>query len=127
MMAMVCTFSCFFCFSELTPNTQVYDPHADQFRTDDTVDRLLALIYHTKFEKHTDSRRGMSKVLEELGQSKISERTKASLPGLPRLDTTVRNANWVLQYWTCQPFPDPVGDQFGFVKVKGATRYADDV
>lgn len=90
------------------------------------MDRLLALLYHVKFTKHTDSRQGMARVLGELKASKISDRTKASLPSEARLETTVRNSNWVLQYWTCERCPAPIGDQFGYAQVKGATRYADE-
>ena len=79
-----------------------------------------------KFEKHTDSRKGMAKVLMELKASKISDRTKDSLPSEARLETTVKNSNWVLQYWTCDSCPAPIGDQFGYTQVKGATRYADE-
>lgn len=103
-----------------------YDPAEDQLRADDAADRLLALIYHEKFPKHTQSRRGVRAVLAELRASGVSERTKATLPTPERLETTVRNVNWVLQYWRCEPCPDPVDPAFGYRRTdRGLTQYLD--
>jgi hypothetical protein len=103
-----------------------YDPAEDQLRTEDAADRLLALIYHEKFPKHTQSRRGTRAVLAELRASGISERTKGTLPTPERLEATVRNVNWVLQYWRCEPCPDPVDPQFGYRRTaQGLTQYLD--
>lgn len=104
----------------------VYDPREDQLRADEAADRLLALIYHEKFSKHTQSRKGARTVLAELQASAISERTKATLPTPERLEATVRNVNWVLQYWRCEPCPDPVDARFGYRRTQqGLTQYLD--
>lgn len=102
-----------------------YDASTGQLRTDDGPDRLVALIYHQKFPTHTDSRRGLRAVLGELMRSKISQRTKDSLPSPERIETTVRNVNWVLQYWTCAPTPDPLSDHYGYRAIRGRAQYVD--
>lgn len=104
----------------------VYDPAEGQLRADEAADRLIALIYHEKFPKHAPSRKGVRAVLTELQASAISERTKATLPTPERLEATVRNVNWVLQYWRCEPCPDPVDARFGYRRTpQGLTQYLD--
>ena len=104
----------------------VYDPRKDQLLADEAADRLLALIYHEKFSKHTQSRKGARAVLSELQASGISERTKATLPTPERLEATVRNVNWVLQYWRCEECPDPVDANYGYRRTpQGVTQYLD--
>ena len=103
-----------------------YDPAADLLRPEDGVDRLVALLYHEKFPKHAASRRGLRAVLAELQASGISQRTKDTLPSPERIEATVRNVNWVLQYWRCGPCPDPVHAAFGYRRTpQGLTQYAD--
>ena len=103
-----------------------YDPAADLLRPEDGVDRLVALLYHEKFPKHAASRRGLRAVLAELQASGISQRTKDTLPSPERIEATVRNVNWVLQYWRCRPCPDPVHAAFGYRRTpQGLTQYAD--
>lgn len=103
-----------------------YDPAADLLRPEDGADRLVALLYHEKFPKHAPSRRGLRAVLAELQASGISQRTKDTLPSPERIEATVRNVNWVLQYWRCGACPDPVHAAFGYRRTpQGLTQYAD--
>lgn len=105
----------------------VYDPAADQLRVPEAVDRLVAALYHLKFPKHAADRRGYMVVLGQIRASGLSAKIKEGLPSPARVETTVRNANWVLQYWRCEPAPDPVenGAQFGYRLERGVPRYAD--
>ena len=51
---------------------------------------------------------------------------KATLPTLERVICTIRNANWVLAYWTCEPAPDPIQHAFGFRQLpNGGAEYDD--
>lgn len=103
-----------------------YDPAVDLLRPEDGADRLVALLYHEKFAKHAPSRRGLRAVLAELQASGISQRTKDTLPQAERIEATVRNVNWVLQYWRCADCPDPVDAAFGYRRTpQGLTQYAD--
>ena len=53
-------------------------------------------------------------------------RVRDSLPSCARVHCTVRNANWVLAYWTCEPPPDPIQPAYGFrLLASGATEYDD--
>lgn len=118
-------------FNDMLPGVwmtlvMVYDPETDQLRTDCAADRLVALLYHSKFQKHAPTRRGLRAVLAELQASGLSERTKATLPTPERIESTVRNVNWVLQYWRCAECPDPVAPEFGYKRTpRGLTQYLD--
>ena len=91
------------------------------------VNHLVALLYKLKFPRHARPQcEGLREVLSDLQASAIAQRTKDSLPTLERIDCTVRNANWVLAYWTCEPAPDPVQPAYGFRQLaSGATEYDD--
>ena len=92
------------------------------------TDQLVALLYRTKFPKHVGQVSGASlqAVLAALQGSSISDRVKQSLPSYERVACTVRNANWVLAYWTCEPAPDPIQPEYGFRLLPGGcTEYAD--
>ena len=67
-----------------------YDPAKDQLIESDALDRLIPLIYHTKYGNHTQSRYGMGKVLEEIQRSKLSTRSKESMPSVARVACTIR-------------------------------------
>jgi hypothetical protein len=71
---------------------------------------------------------GLATVLHDLAQSKLSARTKQTLPTPERVACTVLNANWVLRYWRCRPAecPDPLeaGGRFGYTLVGGLPAYA---
>lgn len=102
-----------------------YDPLNDQLIPDTAADRLVALIYYTKFTKHVKSASGLSRLLDELSKSSLAQRTKESLPNLDRILCTVKNVNWVLKYWTCEDYPDPVQPMYGYsLGHTGAAIYA---
>lgn len=89
------------------------------------VDQLVSLLYRTKFPKHAQAA-DLRGVLDDLQRSSIASRTKESLPTAERVACTVRNANWVLAYWTCEPAPDPIQPQFGFRLLAGGCPGYDD-
>lgn len=98
-------------------------------KLDDTRggNQLVALLYKLKFPKHARAQgEGLREVLSDLQHSTIAQKTKDSLPTSERIACTVRNANWVLAYWTCEPAPDPVQPAYGFRQLaNGATEYDD--
>jgi hypothetical protein len=104
----------------------VFDPALDALAVDEAADRLVALIYCAKYPKHARSRSGLAIVLAELRASPISERTKAALPSPARVACTLRNANWLLAYWTCERPPDPIQPCYGFrTDAAGRPEYDD--
>jgi hypothetical protein len=101
------------------PLVMSYDPLQSQFKLEPTMHCLITRIYHTKFHKHVRPENGMSYPLthHDLLHSKISQRTKDSLASQERIQTTIKNCNWVLQYWLCENKPpDPISQQFGYAK-----------
>jgi hypothetical protein len=104
-----------------------YHPGQCSLVQDQATERLVALLYRTKFPKHvSQDDSALRTVLADLQGSAISERVKLTLPSYERIACTVRNANWVLQYWTCEPAPDPIQPEYGFrLLPSGCTEYAD--
>ena len=104
-----------------------YHPGMGCLVQEHAVNRLVALLYRTKFPKHTHAGDGgLSDVLRDLQGSSISARVKESLPTYERIACTVRNANWVLAYWTCGPAPDPIQPNYGFrLLASGCPEYDD--
>jgi hypothetical protein len=67
-------------------------------------------------------------MLDALKSSTLAQRTKDSLPSVGRVQCTVRNANWVLAYWSREDgeTPDPIQPAYGFRTLPcGATAYDD--
>lgn len=107
-----------------------YDPLTGQMDVDGATDGLVASIYAAKYATHVrDAPFSLRAVLETLHGSKLSQRTKESLPTVGRIACTVRNVNWLLLYWR-QPLvaPDPLlkeggAPRFGYVKRRGCVEY----
>ena len=58
-------------------------------------------------------------------QGKISDRTKQNLHSEEIIQCSIRNANWVMQYWTCEPHPDPIQAEYGYSLHQRVPEYAD--
>jgi hypothetical protein len=97
-------------------------------------DTLMARIYRYKFPKHTTAPtpgapENLPGVLSDL-REKLGGKNKELVPTESRLETTVRNTNWLLMYWRCdEPVhsdtsasgwdydgacPDPICPEYGF-------------
>jgi hypothetical protein len=105
-----------------------YDTERGALRVEETTNLLVARLYSTKFPKHTRAGPGdgLAGVLASLkGAKEMSDRLKTTLPSVDRIMCTVRNSNWLLAYWTCEPrAPDPIQPMYGFrVLANGATEY----
>lgn len=95
-------------------------------KIDETADRLVAYIYYLKYQKHCENKQGFEKILGELKGSKLAESTKQSLPSSQRILCTIKNVNWILAYWTCEPYPDPIQSEYGFKLKNGVPCYEED-
>lgn len=108
-----------------------YDPAAGQLDVDRATDRLVSCIYAAKYASHVKAPpTSLHSVLLTLQHSKLSQRTRDSLPTVPRIACSVRNVNWLIRYWR-EPtnVPSPLQQEggvatFGFVKRKGLVAYA---
>jgi hypothetical protein len=95
---------------------RAFDPESSSLRVQEACDLLVAAIYSLKFCNHVPSPcpATVDAVLSALRMSRLSEKTKAQIPSRLRIEATVRNANWILQYWECrQPAPRPSADDDG--------------
>jgi hypothetical protein len=102
-----------------------YDPAQACLRVETATEQLVGLLYQIKFQRHVASKQ-LREVLHELQGASIAERTKESLPSYERISCTVRNANWILAYWTCEPAPDPIQHAYGFRQLPGGITEYDD-
>lgn len=106
-----------------------YDPQALSLHAHSACNLLVSRLYAEAYRKHVGFSSDLNIVLEALHKSKLSGRTKSMLPTVGRVDTTVRNINWLLQYWRCNEIrrdetsgewqyaeacPNPVDDVYGF-------------
>jgi hypothetical protein len=104
-----------------------YQPASGRLDDRRAADELVALLYRIKFQKHAGGATGdLPAVLGALQRSALSARVRDSLPSPARVVCTVRNANWVLAYWTCEPAPDPIQPEYGFrLLPSGCPEYDD--
>jgi hypothetical protein len=105
-----------------------YDPAATALRVPEATDLLVAHLYRTKFRRLQPCDSGLAPMLDALKSSTLAQRTKDSLPSVGRVQCTVRNANWVLAYWSREDgeTPDPIQPAYGFRTLPcGATAYDD--
>jgi len=80
--------------------------------TDQSIDGLIASLYARIYTKHVqkgvhDPSNSMQTVLRHLHSSTLSEKTKLELPTHVSLSTTLRNIEWVINYWSIEN-GDPV-------------------
>lgn len=108
-----------------------YDPTTGQLDVDRATDRLVSCIYAIKYASHVKAPpASLHLVLQTLHHSKLSQRTRDSLPSVPRVACTLRNVNWLLKYWrepTSVPSPlltEEGRATFGFVKRRGVVAYS---
>jgi len=100
-----------------------YNPATRQLVPDAALDLVVALIYHLKFERHSDSG-PLDAVLHSIATSeKLSSKTRERLPTRETMHCTVRNVNWLLRYWHEADYPDPVQPEFGFARDKKGVRF----
>lgn len=67
------------------------------------ADVIVSRIYYDAFQNHILNRGALPSVLDALQASKLGAKTKDRLPSEKRVLTTVRNAQFLLQYWSGQP------------------------
>ena len=108
-----------------------YDPRQGQLDVGKAADMLVACIYASKFANHIKTPSvSLQTVFDALQRSKLSQRTRDSLPSISRINCTIRNVNWLLKYWR-EPtnVPNPLLQEdgvatFGFVKRNGLVGYS---
>jgi hypothetical protein len=118
-----------------------FDYNSGSLVVTEACDILIANLYKKNFAKHTHGG-PLKNVLSSLQSSKLAPRTKSQLPSAARIETTIKNINWLLIYWKCLSpiptklpetkremdsvsiwdhsvcFPDAVAPEYGFKRAK---------
>ena len=104
--------------------SRAYDPDTHALDPDRALDTLFSHIYHLKFAKHSQAG-GFADVRRQISSSRLSERTKESLPSEQVLRCNARNINWLLSYWRESQYPDPIQALYGFARRSGKICHDD--
>jgi len=95
------------------------------------INTMMAGIYSQVFRKHVKCEQGcMVAVLTDLQNSSLSDKLKQEMPTYFSLDSTVRNIQWVINYWNLEntdPQCDPTGSHGFVVDSKHRVVFADKV
>lgn len=132
-----------------------YDLSTGRMVPGDMCNKFVRHLYQNKYQKHARGNT-LAEVMRSLSNSKLSDLTKERLPSVARVDVTVRNGNWILAYWSCNPpirapppeneedaargrsnsgwiydhvYPNPIQEEFGFAASENrrcAVRWLDE-
>lgn len=103
-----------------------FNEETNHFIVENMLHQVVGRVYVEKFHRYLKG--GPTKKLEELlgilQRSKLGDRMKNCIQSFETLECTVKNVNWLMQYWTHGTYPSPVQEQYGFVlKSNGAVDY----
>jgi len=108
-----------------------YDTTTSFFSVDveQCINTMMVGIYSQVFRKHVKCADAcMVAVLTELNNSSLSDKLKTELPTYFSLDSTIRNIQWVINYWNLEntdPQCDPAGSHGFVVDSKHRVVFAD--
>ena len=95
------------------------------------MDGVVAAAYKEVFEKHSGAGRSFEIVMRNLACSKLAPSTKDKFPDARKILCTLRNARWVMQYWSAinTSVPTPLDGENGYVenRAEGGVIFADAV
>ena len=93
---------------------------------------VIGRIYALNYNKHVNKAAvpfTLKGVLDSLHVSRLSDGTKSKLPTIERMLMTLRNLNWVIQYWSMENglVETPLDGTYGYANdsVTGNTTFAD--
>lgn len=90
-----------------------------------TARYLYATVYTCAFGSHVRPRgpgATFSEVMGSLATSKLSVKTKTSLPTFARASCTAKNANFIMSYWLGDA-PDSMDPAYGFREAGGLVEW----
>ena len=77
------------------------------------INSLMVDIYSHVYSKHVKTQEpSIDMVLEDLQNSKLSDKIKSEMPTYCSLESTIRNIQWVVNYWGVEN-GDPLCDHNG--------------
>jgi hypothetical protein len=86
--------------------------------------RIIELLYAEVYPKHIDPYSHAS-IWHQAQVSKLGERNKALIPTNGRIRCTLRNLNFLMEYWLAFRAPEPIQD-YGFRVSEDGTVAWDD-
>jgi len=93
-------------------------------RPEATATLLYGAVYSNVFSAHVTGARQLGGVAQRLANSKLSQRTKDSIPRPERAACTAKNASFVLAYWLGLE-PDSMAPGYGFRERDGVVEWDD--
>jgi hypothetical protein len=92
---------------------------------DVAADLLYSSIYVNVFKSHVTQTSTLENVLKSLKSSKLSQKSKSSLPSYQRARCTIKNVNFILAYWNGLA-PNSMDPQYGFKLNEGVVEWNDE-
>jgi hypothetical protein len=89
------------------------------------AEAMYSVIYANVFASHVHNSSDFHAVMASLQSSKLSAKTKQSLPSFERAECTIRNINFILAYWTGLR-PESMDAQYGFCEQGGQVKFQDE-
>lgn len=108
-----------------------YDTTTSFFSVDveQCINTMMVEIYSQVFRKHVKCTEAcMVAVLTDLKNSSLSDKLKTEMPTYFSLDSTIRNIQWVINYWNLEntdPQCDPTGSNGFVIDSKHRVVFAD--
>ena len=90
------------------------------------ADRVLCELYKLKFSNHVDSECStFDEVYNEIQRSRLAQKTKNMFPCTEDLISTIKNINWIIEYWSLTNASPPTSTDgvHGFIKVQGKLQF----
>ena len=103
---------------------QTFSMDGDTTVNQDQGKRIIELLYSEVYPKHIDPYSHAS-IWHQAQVSKLGERNKALIPTNGRIRCTLRNLNFLMEYWLAFRAPEPIQD-YGFRVSEDGTVAWDD-
>jgi len=88
-----------FCAKRPIDFFECIDEENNMLNRDMIKEKIIAKVYASVYNTHVQNARGFDSVMMQLKNSRLSDRTKNSLPTREFMEVTTRNAEWTVLYW----------------------------
>jgi hypothetical protein len=90
--------------------------------------RLVAALYANKFHKYNVPKHSIEGALHVLHRSRLSDSVKSKFPSAAQVRSTLRNARFLLHYWTDPMTPLSTNLQdYGFTMIDNIVVWDDSI
>lgn len=88
-----------FCTSKPMDLSACINKQNNMLHRDMLLEHLIAKVYASIYRTHVHNERGFDSVMAQLQASRLSEKTKNSLPTREFVEVSTLNAKWTVLYW----------------------------